>query len=325
MLSDCGNAERLFSTKEYRLMADNENRWMDERNRYRRGDEDRNRWSAEGGDYRSGEYRERGRGEYGYGGRDYGARESGGRDYGRYGREDYGYGSREDYGGRELGGGRDYGRYGREEYGGGYGSRDYGAREAGGGRDYSRYGREDRGYGSREDYRGRDERGFWDRASDEVSSWFGDRDAERRRHEDELRSGQHRGRGPRGYARSDDRIRDDVNDRLTDDPFVDASEIDVSVQNGEVTLGGTVDNRQTKRRAEDVAENVSGVKHVQNNLRVRQQGSTGTSSWTSGSTGAGATTTGTTSATVTPGTSRTSGTSGTVESTRTSETSGTRT
>jgi osmotically-inducible protein OsmY len=299
-------------------MADNENRWMDERNRYRRGDEDRNSWSAEGGDYRGGEYRERGR--------DYGARESGGRDYGRYGREDYG--SREDYGGRELGsrelgGSRDYGRYGREEYG--YGGRDYGAREAGGGRDYSRYGREDRGYGGREDYRGRDERGFWDRASDEVSSWFGDRDAERRRHEDELRSGQHRGRGPRGYARSDDRIRDDVNDRLTDDPFVDASEIDVSVQNGEVTLGGTVDNRQAKRRAEDVAENISAVKHVQNNLRVRQQASTGTGSWTSGSTGAGATTTGTTgttSTTVTPVTSRTSGT---VESTRTSETSGTRT
>jgi len=293
-------------------MADNENRWMDERNRYRRGDEDRNRWSAEGG-----EYRERSRGDYGYGGRDYGTREVGGRDYGRYGREDYGYGNREDYGGRELGGGHDYGR---EDYG--YSGRNYGAREAGGGRDYGRYGREDRGYGSREGYRGRDERGFWDRASDEVSSWFGDRDAERRRHEDELRSGQHRGRGPRGYARSDDRIRDDVNDRLTDDPFVDASEIDVSVQNGEVTLGGTVDNRQAKRRAEDIAENISGVKHVQNNLRVRQQGSTGTGSWTSGSTGAGATTTGTTSTTVTPGTSRTSGT---VESTRTSETSGTRT
>lgn len=34
---------------------------------------------------------------------------------------------------------------------------------------------------------GRDERGFWDRASDEVASWFGDDDAERRRHQDHVR------------------------------------------------------------------------------------------------------------------------------------------
>jgi osmotically-inducible protein OsmY len=271
-------------------MADNENRWTDERNRYRRGDEDRNRWSAEGGDYRGGEYRERGRENYDYGSREYGGRESGGRDYGRYGREDYGH--REDYGGRGFGGGRDYGGYGREE----------------------------RGYGGREDYRGRSERGLWDRASDEVSSWFGDRDAERRRQEDEMRAGQHRGRGPRGYSRSDDRIRDDVNDRLTDDPYIDASEIDVSVQNSEVTLSGTVDSRQVKRRAEDIVENISGVKHVQNNLRVRQQAATGVGSWTSGSTGAG--TSGTTTTTASAATPRTAETS---ETTRTTETSGTRT
>jgi osmotically-inducible protein OsmY len=297
-------------------MADNENRWTDERNRYRRGDEDRNRWSAEGGDYRGGEYRERGRENYDYGSREYGSREPGGRDYGRYGREDYG--NREDYGGRGFGGGRDYGRYGREDYG--YGGRDYGSRELGGGRDYGGYGREERGYGGREDYRGRSERGLWDRASDEVSSWFGDRDAERRRQEDEMRAGQHRGRGPRGYSRSDDRIRDDVNDRLTDDPYIDASEIDVSVQNSEVTLSGTVDSRQVKRRAEDIVENISGVKHVQNNLRVRQQAATGVGSWTSGSMGAG--TSGTTTTTVSAATPRTAETS---ETTRTTETSGTRT
>jgi osmotically-inducible protein OsmY len=274
-------------------MADNENRWRDDRGRHPHRDEDRNRWSAEGGDYRSGESR------------DYG----GSRDYGRSGREDYG--SR-DYGAREYSSGRDYGRSGREDYG----ERDYGAREYGGGRDYGRSGRED--YGGRS----REERGFWDRASDEVSSWFGDRDAERRRREDEARAGQYRGHGPKGYARSDERIRDDVNDRLTDDPFVDASEIDVSVQNGEVTLNGTVENRQAKRRAEDIVDNISGVKHVQNNLRVRQQGSTGTGSWTSGSTGTSATTTGTMGTTGTAGTSGTTVSSGTADSTRVSETSG---
>ncbi len=84
----------------------------------------------------------------------------------------------------------------------------------------------------------------------------------------EARSGEHRGRGPRGYQRSDERIREDVNDRLTDDPLLDASGIEVEVSGAEVTLSGTVQRREDKRRAEDVAERVSGVAHVQNNLRV---------------------------------------------------------
>ena len=78
----------------------------------------------------------------------------------------------------------------------------------------------------------------------------------------------HRGKGPVGWQRSDERIREDANDRLTDDPRVDASNITVTVQSGEVTLNGTVPSRNEKRRAEDLAEAISGVKHVQNNLRV---------------------------------------------------------
>jgi hypothetical protein len=85
----------------------------------------------------------------------------------------------------------------------------------------------------------------------------------------------HRGRGPRGYKRSDARIEEDVNDRLTEDPHVDATEIQVSVAGGEVTLAGIVDSRAARRRAEDVAESVSGVTYVMNNLRVRQPGGAG--------------------------------------------------
>lgn len=81
--------------------------------------------------------------------------------------------------------------------------------------------------------------------------------------------GRHSGRGPKNYTRSDDRIREDINDRLTEDPEIDATEIDVKVSNCEVTLTGTVDSREEKRRAEDCAESVSGVKNVQNNLRVQ--------------------------------------------------------
>jgi osmotically-inducible protein OsmY len=86
--------------------------------------------------------------------------------------------------------------------------------------------------------------------------------------------GQHSGRGPKNYTRSDDRIRDDINDRLTDDPEIDASEIEVKVSSCEVTLSGMVDSRDAKRRAEDLAESISGVKHVQNNLRVQAASNT---------------------------------------------------
>lgn len=83
--------------------------------------------------------------------------------------------------------------------------------------------------------------------------------------------GEHRGRGPKGYRRSDDRIREDINDRLTDDAWLDASNIEVSVSDCEVTLSGTVDSRQAKRRAEDIAERVSGVEDVQNSIRVNKR------------------------------------------------------
>jgi osmotically-inducible protein OsmY len=114
----------------------------------------------------------------------------------------------------------------------------------------------------------RDDRGWWDKASDEVSSWFGDDDAERRREWDRQRSGQHRGKGPKGYSRSDERIKEDINDRLSDDVFVDASNIEVTVNQGDVTLTGSVSERSDKRRAEDIAEEVSGVKNVENRIRV---------------------------------------------------------
>jgi len=83
--------------------------------------------------------------------------------------------------------------------------------------------------------------------------------------------GRFSGKGPKGYQRSDDRIREDVCERLTHHPEIDASEIDVKVTNGEVTLTGTVDERQSKRMAEEVVENISGVKDVHNQVRVKNR------------------------------------------------------
>jgi osmotically-inducible protein OsmY len=78
------------------------------------------------------------------------------------------------------------------------------------------------------------------------------------------------GRGPKGYTRSDDRIREDVCDRLSYDDEVDASDITVTVSNGEVTLEGSVPDRHSKHRAEDIADAVNGVKDVHNRLKARK-------------------------------------------------------
>ena len=81
-------------------------------------------------------------------------------------------------------------------------------------------------------------------------------------------AGSHRGKGPRGYRRSDARIHEDVCESLMEDEFLDASRIEVAVDAGEVTLSGYVEDKWSKRTAEDDADGVRGVRHVQNNLRI---------------------------------------------------------
>jgi len=194
------------------------------------------------------------------------------------------------------------------------------------------------------------DRGFFDRAGDEVRSWFGDEDAQRRRVRDErdpgaedrgwgredrgwggarsddeaererewarqwgyvegrgsrggyerdargggysggygagagfvggrsesgrsVMGGPYAGRGPRGYQRSDERIREDVCERMSDCGELDATDIEVRVSNAEVTLQGMVRDRHDKRLAEDLVDEVSGVREVHNQIRVSQPGS----------------------------------------------------
>jgi hypothetical protein len=76
------------------------------------------------------------------------------------------------------------------------------------------------------------------------------------------------GRGPKGYRRSDERIREDVSEELYRHPEIDASEIEVKAQNGEVTLTGKVEDRRQKRLAEDLVERVAGVTDVHNQLKL---------------------------------------------------------
>ena len=82
------------------------------------------------------------------------------------------------------------------------------------------------------------------------------------------RRGLHAGKGPKDFRRSDERLREDVAARLCADPDIDASEILLDVKDGEVTLEGSVPDRQTKRDAADCVENVMGVCQVNNRLRI---------------------------------------------------------
>lgn len=205
------------------------------RPRYRGQDRDRGRY---------GETRQRNQGEtYGEGEYNYGAAR-----YDNGQRRSFGSFTTEDQGGRDFAGPRQ--RYQGAGYAGSYG---YEGRNE---------------YARGIDGRYANERGFFEKAGDEIASWFGDEDAERRREMD------HRGRGPANYTRSDERILEDACDCLTQDRRTNASNVTVTVSSGEVTLDGTVPSRMQKRRAEDVVHDISGVKHVQNNLRVDEASST---------------------------------------------------
>lgn len=78
----------------------------------------------------------------------------------------------------------------------------------------------------------------------------------------------YRGVGPRNYTRSDERIREDLNERLTEAYDLDASGLTVEVENGVATLGGSVAQRWMKHRAEDIADACIGVRDVHNHILV---------------------------------------------------------
>jgi hypothetical protein len=171
------------------------------------------------------------------------------------------------------------------------------------------------------------ERGWLNKAADEVRSWFGDRDLDKRRmmdesesfnrdrfgrldnqqnrmtalgtrgsgmmddydmyrnpyqtnrmmqsgrvNQDELYTGDysHAGRGPKGFQRTDERIKEEAHELLTRHHEIDATDVEIEVKDGEVTLKGMVDSRCNKRLAEDMIEDIFGVKQVHNLLRINK-------------------------------------------------------
>lgn len=69
--------------------------------------------------------------------------------------------------------------------------------------------------------------------------------------------------------KSDAEIKDAILDAFIYDPRVATFKPDVSVQNGEVTLSGRVNNLKAKRAAESDAKNIVGVISVNNYIKVR--------------------------------------------------------
>jgi hypothetical protein len=157
--------------------------------------------------------------------------------YGRWMDEDeYGRGSRQGYGSQGRSG-QGFGRGMDEWEGGRFGSQDYGGQ----------------GYA-----RGMTEWGGGRFSRSPNRSWRGNQ-------------GPFSGVGPQGYQRADERIREDINEQLTWDGDLDATNIEVRVANGIVTLTGMVSDRWAKRSAEDIADSIRGVQDVQNQIQVRRQ------------------------------------------------------
>ncbi len=83
-------------------------------------------------------------------------------------------------------------------------------------------------------------------------------------------AGPYQGVGPSDYQRSDASIREEINERLTRHGQINASDIHVGVEAGVVTLTGAVASRKQKRTAGDVADAVSGVRDVNNELKIEE-------------------------------------------------------
>jgi hypothetical protein len=76
-------------------------------------------------------------------------------------------------------------------------------------------------------------------------------------------------RGPKGYQRSDERLQEDISERLMQSEHVDSSEVTVNVVAGKVILEGSVPSRYMKHYIEDLADGCPGVQDIDNKIRVK--------------------------------------------------------
>jgi hypothetical protein len=77
-----------------------------------------------------------------------------------------------------------------------------------------------------------------------------------------------RGRMPRSYSRSDERVREDICERIAADPSIDASDVSVDVRDKRVVLEGSVPQRRMKYVIEDIAAACLRANDVENRVTV---------------------------------------------------------
>ena len=184
--------------------------------------------------------------------------------YGREGRQ-RGQQRGRGYGGGQFGGEYEGSRYGGSQYGGQSGRGSYGSMGSptSSRRGYSSFG-EPNFHGGRDE---RDEE-TWNRSG---SEWSGMSQGFGRSEQRSMSSGSSRtNRGPKNYKRSDERIKEDVCDRLSQSDL-NCEDVEINVKNGEVTLTGTTDSGHERREIERVAETIPGVQDVTNQIRIKRE------------------------------------------------------
>lgn len=77
--------------------------------------------------------------------------------------------------------------------------------------------------------------------------------------------------GPRSRRKSDESLTQEIREILTADPELEATDVEVEVEGGAVTLRGAVVDSDARLLAEELVESLSGVREVHNRLRVERE------------------------------------------------------
>ena len=78
-------------------------------------------------------------------------------------------------------------------------------------------------------------------------------------------------RGPRSRRKPDESLREEIREILIADPELEATDIEVEVDGGAVTLRGVVVDPDARLLAEELVESLAGVREVHNRLRVERE------------------------------------------------------
>jgi len=173
----------------------------------------------------------------------------------------FGYGSGSNYGSRE----RNQDRFGQSQD-----SYSYGSHSPYNYQNQNRYGQQNREDSTIQNYSG------WGTSSDSDSEYEGSRRGSPSQlgnmyglNREYSSKGRFSGTTPKNFKRSDERIYDEICDRLSQGGHFDVSDVEIKVEDGEVTLEGSLDNRSDKHRIEMLADSVMGVKEITNQIKIK--------------------------------------------------------